>query len=127
MKPERKTEVHYYWACSVASHRHRTEEIAARCIGKVKASEHRAASAKPFRHTAEGKLRILSCYRYGMSISSIARGAGVSGSTVREILEEARRLEQSSSGADKWCERHRAGLVVFKNPRRVLGRLGRRG
>lgn len=89
-KPEFKTEVVSvsYWSCGNPDHRHRTEDIAARCIAR-----HRPATSRPppRQWSWEEKDQILAEYRAGSTLREIGRRLGVSVERVRQMKDAAAR------------------------------------
>lgn len=103
-EPERKIILvkQSYWACGIASHRHTTEEVAARCIDREERT-HTPTGCLRWRN--DDYLAVLTAYRSGSTQVAIAKQIGVSTSRIGQVIARARRMELRrivSVGSDQY-------------------------
>lgn len=84
-----------YWTCLNPDHRHKTRDVAARCIAKT---EKKLNSAPPRRWTKEMHLKVIEQRDIdGMTFRAIGDSLGVTGSRAKSVYAKAYRLYKNNS------------------------------
>lgn len=85
-EPKRAKEViiKHYWECMIPEHRHKTKNVAKRCIKKF--NEKRTSGKLDSNEIAFRNLDIVEQILEGSTFASLGRGYGLSGSHVRDTF-----------------------------------------
>lgn len=108
MKPERRLELVevVYWSCPIRDHRHRTQEIAARCCAK----ESRAEPGRPRnRWTHETLAAIGEWCAKGATVAQIAAEYGVTAEHMKGIVARWERHVRLTAAANELHARLKGG------------------
>lgn len=107
-----------YWACSIASHRHTREDVAAKCCEDNDMMLMRKAEREKSRWRAQDDAAVMEAYRLGSTQVDIANAMGVSTFRIGQVIEKANRREMlgairaKSSIAGDLVENGRSVLYV---------------
>lgn len=85
-----------FWTCKNPQHRHRTEEIAKKCI-----DESERIKIEPKRWKKKELYYFLEKKRAGENMSKLARDLGMSTTNVTRLVEKAERIERIEKESGK--------------------------